>query len=148
MTKFGKNHRKAGTATNFKSVFDVDHKDISDIVNSVSNVNMNSGSDYYFSNYGQRINLGSERKVRSEQQQSSNKIQIVDFDDTSNSESSEEHILAPLGCMSGQNRPCLAWACKACKKKSVAIDRRKAATLRERRRLRKVSSGWRIFSVK
>lgn len=49
----------------------------------------------------------------------------------------DEHILAPK-CMAGKNRPCLTWACRACKKKSVAVDRRKAATLRERRRLRKV----------
>jgi hypothetical protein len=33
---------------------------------------------------------------------------------------------------------CLLWACKACKKKTITVDRRKAATLRERRRLRKV----------
>lgn len=59
-----------------------------------------------------------------------------DYDD--NSVSSEEHVLAPLACSAGQSRPCLTWACKACKKKSVAVDRRKAATLRERRRLRKV----------
>lgn len=55
----------------------------------------------------------------------------------------EEHIFEPLartgGGTDGQTkRPCLTWACKACKKKSVAVDRRKAATLRERRRLRKV----------
>ena len=36
-------------------------------------------------------------------------------------------------------RRCLLWACKACKKKTVTVDRRKAATLRERRRLRKVT---------
>lgn len=60
-----------------------------------------------------------------------------DQDDNSVS-SAEEHILAPMPCMGGQSRPCLAWACKACKKKNVTIDRRKAATLRERRRLRKV----------
>lgn len=48
------------------------------------------------------------------------------------------HILEPQsGCALGP-RKCLTWACKACKKKTVAIDRRKAATLRERRRLRKV----------
>ena len=35
-------------------------------------------------------------------------------------------------------RTCLLWACKACKKKTITVDRRKAATLRERRRLRKV----------
>lgn len=54
----------------------------------------------------------------------------------------EEHVFEPiarLGETEGQTkRPCLTWACKACKKKSVAVDRRKAATLRERRRLRKV----------
>lgn len=54
----------------------------------------------------------------------------------------EQHILEPLSHSTNgmpAKRPCLTWACKACKKKSVAIDRRKAATLRERRRLRKVS---------
>lgn len=53
----------------------------------------------------------------------------------------EEHIFEPLarpGDAGQTKRPCLTWACKACKKKSVAVDRRKAATLRERRRLRKV----------
>lgn len=47
------------------------------------------------------------------------------------------HVLEPRGDCAGP-RKCLAWACKACKKKTVTIDRRKAATLRERRRLRKV----------
>lgn len=50
------------------------------------------------------------------------------------------HVLEPRhgDCGSSGPRKCLAWACKACKKKTVTIDRRKAATLRERRRLRKV----------
>lgn len=48
------------------------------------------------------------------------------------------HVLEPRGDCAGP-RKCLAWACKACKKKTVTIDRRKAATLRERRRLRKVN---------
>lgn len=48
------------------------------------------------------------------------------------------HVLEPRSDCAGP-RKCLAWACKACKKKNVTIDRRKAATLRERRRLRKVS---------
>lgn len=66
----------------------------------------------------------------------------IELNDDSSSISStasteEHHILAPR-CMAGKNRPCLTWACKACKKKNVTIDRRKAATLRERRRLRKV----------
>uniref|UniRef100_A0A1A9VWA0 BHLH domain-containing protein n=1 Tax=Glossina austeni TaxID=7395 RepID=A0A1A9VWA0_GLOAU len=64
---------------------------------------------------------------------------FTDYDE--NSLSSEEHVLAPLVCTNAQSsRPCLTWACKACKKKSVAVDRRKAATMRERRRLRKESS--------
>ncbi|XP_055589196.1 myogenic-determination protein-like isoform X2 [Uranotaenia lowii] len=68
-----------------------------------------------------------------------------DFDDNSAS-SAEEHVLAPAaGCMASPNRPCLAWACKACKKKSVAVDRRKAATLRERRRLRKVNEAFEVL---
>lgn len=46
----------------------------------------------------------------------------------------EDHIQHVLG----PSRRCLAWACKACKRKTAAVDRRKAATLRERRRLRKV----------
>ena len=58
------------------------------------------------------------------------------------------HVLAPGGGVGGvgsvgngehQGRRCLLWACKACKKKNVTVDRRKAATMRERRRLRKVS---------
>ncbi|XP_061106641.1 myogenic factor 5 [Conger conger] len=34
---------------------------------------------------------------------------------------------------------CLAWACKACKRRSSVADRRRAATVRERRRLKKVN---------
>lgn len=61
----------------------------------------------------------------------------------SDDEKELNHILEPQnvgnGCGSINGpRKCLTWACKACKKKTVAIDRRKAATLRERRRLRKV----------
>lgn len=63
---------------------------------------------------------------------------IDDSSSMSSAASTEEHTLAPR-CMAGKNRPCLTWACKACKKKNVTVDRRKAATLRERRRLRKVT---------
>ncbi|CAH2016384.1 unnamed protein product [Acanthoscelides obtectus] len=62
--------------------------------------------------------------------------------------SSEHHVLEPAsGCMGGKEEPrrCLAWACKACKKKTVAVDRRKAATLRERRRLRKVNEAFEML---
>lgn len=52
------------------------------------------------------------------------------------------HVLAP-GCHGDSaDRQCLVWACKACKRKSVAVDRRKAATMRERRRLRKVNEAF------
>uniref|UniRef100_A0A1A9X2D0 BHLH domain-containing protein n=1 Tax=Glossina brevipalpis TaxID=37001 RepID=A0A1A9X2D0_9MUSC len=69
---------------------------------------------------------------------------FTDYDE--NSLSSEEHVLAPLVCTNAQSsRPCLTWACKACKKKSVAVDRRKAATMRERRRLRKVNEAFELL---
>ncbi|XP_030764323.1 transcription factor SUM-1 [Sitophilus oryzae] len=57
------------------------------------------------------------------------------------------HVLEPQnsGCSLSGPRKCLAWACKACKKKTVAIDRRKAATLRERRRLRKVNEAFELL---
>ncbi|KFP64209.1 Myogenic factor 6, partial [Cariama cristata] len=37
---------------------------------------------------------------------------------------------------------CLIWACKTCKRKSAPTDRRKAATLRERRRLKKINEAF------
>ncbi|ESP03908.1 hypothetical protein LOTGIDRAFT_99982, partial [Lottia gigantea] len=53
------------------------------------------------------------------------------------------HVLAPG--YHGPNRRCLLWACKACKKKTVTIDRRKAATMRERRRLRRVNEAFEVL---
>ncbi|NXN83063.1 MYF6 factor, partial [Bombycilla garrulus] len=59
------------------------------------------------------------------------------------SDSGEEHVLAPPGLrpphFPGQ---CLIWACKTCKRKSAPTDRRKAATLRERRRLKKINEAF------
>ncbi|XP_072123604.1 myogenic factor 5 [Mobula birostris] len=52
----------------------------------------------------------------------------------------EEHIKAPSG--HHQAGHCLMWACKACKRKSSNTDRRKAATMRERRRLKKVNQAF------
>ncbi|EDV91468.1 myogenic-determination protein [Drosophila grimshawi] len=76
----------------------------------------------------------------------SSPIYTTDYDDEDSSVSSEEHVLAPLVCASAQSsRPCLTWACKACKKKNVTVDRRKAATMRERRRLRKVNEAFEIL---
>ena len=35
------------------------------------------------------------------------------------------HVLAPGSPAHGPGRHCLLWACKACKKKTVTVDRRK-----------------------
>ncbi|KAJ8392276.1 hypothetical protein AAFF_G00076400 [Aldrovandia affinis] len=37
---------------------------------------------------------------------------------------------------------CLTWACRACKRRSSPADRRRAATARERRRLREVNGAF------
>ncbi|XP_023688138.1 myogenin [Paramormyrops kingsleyae] len=37
---------------------------------------------------------------------------------------------------------CLPWACRVCKRRSVTVDRRRAATLREKRRLKKVNEAF------
>lgn len=75
-----------------------------------------------------------------------------DYDSTESSIESDEdkelnHIFEPQNgnCINDGPRKCLAWACKACKKKTVTIDRRKAATLRERRRLRKVNEAFELL---
>lgn len=63
--------------------------------------------------------------------------------EASSDSSGEEHVLAPPGLQPphcpGQ---CLIWACKTCKRKSAPTDRRKAATLRERRRLKKINEAF------
>uniref|UniRef100_A0A182NS08 BHLH domain-containing protein n=1 Tax=Anopheles dirus TaxID=7168 RepID=A0A182NS08_9DIPT len=104
-------------------------------------VNGNGGGGGYLHD------LSAEQKLKLNIQQlhiRQKQLQLTDYDD--NSLSSEEHVLAPAsGCMASPNRPCLTWACKACKKKSVAVDRRKAATLRERRRLRKVNEAFEVL---
>ncbi|KAK1166803.1 myogenic factor 6 [Acipenser oxyrinchus oxyrinchus] len=43
---------------------------------------------------------------------------------------------------------CLIWACKTCKRKSAPTDRRKAATLRERRRLKKINEAFEALKRK
>ncbi|XP_045888734.1 myoblast determination protein 1 homolog [Micropterus dolomieu] len=55
-------------------------------------------------------------------------------------EEEDEHVRAPGG--PHQAGHCLLWACKACKKKTTHEDRRKAATMRERRRLSKVNNAF------
>uniref|UniRef100_A0A8C7YFA3 Myogenic differentiation 1 n=1 Tax=Oryzias sinensis TaxID=183150 RepID=A0A8C7YFA3_9TELE len=52
----------------------------------------------------------------------------------------DQHVRAPGG--PHQAGHCLLWACKACKRKTTHADRRKAATMRERRRLSKVNNAF------
>ncbi|XP_067951289.1 myoblast determination protein 1 homolog [Watersipora subatra] len=68
------------------------------------------------------------------------KAESIASDDLGSDDESHQHVLEPG--FHGQGRKCLLWACKACKKKTVAVDRRKAATMRERRRLRKVNEAF------
>ncbi|PWA30175.1 hypothetical protein CCH79_00014948 [Gambusia affinis] len=62
--------------------------------------------------------------------------------ETGGESSGEEHVLAPPGLQSHCEGQCLMWACKICKRKSAPTDRRKAATLRERRRLKKINEAF------
>lgn len=66
-----------------------------------------------------------------EKEKSCEEVKREKFDKVEEKEDHIQHVLGP-------SKRCLAWACKACKRKTAAVDRRKAATLRERRRLRKV----------
>ncbi|GAB0092457.1 Myogenic-determination protein [Sergentomyia squamirostris] len=131
MTKFSDKLCCKVSPDSYKSGYEVNHK-------------VSSSGEYYSHQYGSGI---SGQNGRSEQRgtrfESHQPQMSSDMDD--NSLSSEEHVLAPVGCSAGQSRPCLAWACKACKKKTVTVDRRKAATLRERRRLRKVNEAFELL---
>ncbi|XP_070541828.1 transcription factor SUM-1-like [Ptychodera flava] len=55
-----------------------------------------------------------------------------------------QHVFAP-GFPGQTQRKCLLWACKACKKKTITVDKRKAATMRERRRLKKVNAAFEVL---
>lgn len=57
-------------------------------------------------------------------------------DDLENVDDKFNHTSHPNG------HQCLAWACKACKRKTGPHDRRRAATLRERRRLKRVNQAY------
>ena len=69
----------------------------------------------------------------------------LDMDDLDDGSADEHipHVLAPG--FHGPGRRCLLWACKACKRKTVTVDRRKAATMRERRRLKKVNEAFEVL---
>lgn len=146
MTKFNKNQCNQNISQNFKSEYEFVHHNNKDntMPSSLSAstqhapiVNNSSLAMYQRYNNSSNSSASSDIKYNMVDIHSPNSSLTDDYDD--NSLSSEEHVLTPLACAAGQSRPCLTWACKACKKKSVAVDRRKAATLRERRRLRKVS---------
>ncbi|KAG8196806.1 hypothetical protein JTE90_027523 [Oedothorax gibbosus] len=71
-------------------------------------------------------------------------------DDPRHSDEDEEaHVPAPVSAhrwaQQDGRRNCLVWACKACKRKSVTVDKRKAATMRERKRLGKVNEAFEIL---
>ncbi|XP_076006442.1 myogenic factor 6 [Genypterus blacodes] len=68
--------------------------------------------------------------------------------ETGEESSGEEHVLAPPGLRSHCEGQCLIWACKVCKRKSAPTDRRKAATLRERRRLKKINEAFEALKRK
>ncbi|KAK7895944.1 hypothetical protein WMY93_021269 [Mugilogobius chulae] len=68
--------------------------------------------------------------------------------ETGGDSSGEEHVLAPPGLRTHCEGQCLMWACKICKKKSAPTDRRKAATLRERRRLKKINEAFEALKRK
>ena len=50
-----------------------------------------------------------------------------------------------LRCRQPAGHYCLTWACKVCKKRGGRVDRRHAATMRERKRLRKVNEAFEIL---
>ncbi|XP_068442508.1 myogenic factor 6 [Clinocottus analis] len=68
--------------------------------------------------------------------------------ETGGESSGEEHVLAPPGLRAHCDGQCLMWACKVCKRKSAPTDRRKAATLRERRRLKKINEAFEVLKRK
>ncbi|CAK1593041.1 unnamed protein product [Parnassius mnemosyne] len=76
--------------------------------------------------------------VKNETKSSENQTRNIDGKEEENH---IQHVFGP-------SRRCLAWACKACKRKTAAVDRRKAATLRERRRLRKVNAAFEELRIR
>jgi myogenic factor 5 len=130
-------HQNISSYMNYSHQHMIDNKLIKiENSNEIDKIHANFLSQYQQHHHYQQHH---QNQLQQQQQQLQQQQRLSDFDD--NSVSSEEHVLAPLNCIGGggSGSACLAWACKACKKKSVAVDRRKAATLRERRRLRKVS---------
>ncbi|XP_043803638.1 G-box-binding factor isoform X2 [Apis laboriosa] len=111
----------------------VDSDDASSIVSVDASADLESGSvEAEESNEGNELNESNERNHEL------NETEL------------HEHVPHPDVALDAATsihgpRRCLLWACKACKKKTVTVDRRKAATLRERRRLRKVNEAFEIL---
>ena len=97
-----------------------------------------TSSSQYLASPGNMIHSGS---MNHHQQVSRHEFRLkTELEYGEDSEEHVPHVLAPPSHNQGHThaRACLIWACKACKRKNVTVDRRKAATMRERRRLRKV----------
>ncbi|XP_014682026.1 PREDICTED: transcription factor SUM-1-like [Priapulus caudatus] len=69
----------------------------------------------------------------------------ADGSDATSDDEHVPHVFAPHFAHRHAPRRCLLWACKACKRKTVTVDRRKAATMRERRRLHKVNEAFELL---
>lgn len=60
----------------------------------------------------------------------------------------EDLVASRLGLQPHCAGRCVIWACATCKPKSAPTDRRKAATLRERRRLKKINEAFETLKKK
>ncbi|XP_014239548.1 myogenic-determination protein [Cimex lectularius] len=101
------------------------------------------GGDLVSSGRSSVTSSGSETGPWHKNEDADDRLAIRRCDDEEDSSCEEQHVLAPQAHHA--ERRCLLWACKACKRKSVTVDRRKAATLRERRRLRKVNEAFEVL---
>ncbi|XP_076244846.1 myogenic-determination protein nautilus [Calliopsis andreniformis] len=122
----------------------LDSDDASSIVSVDASADLESASvEAEESNEGNESNEPHESNETNETNESNERS------NESNESESSEHVPHPhaLDATSSAHGPrrCLLWACKACKKKTVTVDRRKAATLRERRRLRKVNEAFEVL---
>ncbi|XP_012176617.2 myogenic-determination protein [Bombus terrestris] len=121
------------------SRYAVDSDDASSVVSVDASADLESGSV--------------EAEESNEGNESNEPIEPIESNERSNESNENEHVPHPHVALDTADttasthgpRRCLLWACKACKKKTVTVDRRKAATLRERRRLRKVNEAFEVL---
>ncbi|XP_043528408.1 myogenic-determination protein-like isoform X1 [Frieseomelitta varia] len=121
------------------SKYAVDSDDASSVVSVDASADLGESGSVEESTEGNESNEPIEPNESSERSNESN-------------EHEHEHVPHPHAALDTADtasthgpRRCLLWACKACKKKTVTVDRRKAATLRERRRLRKVNEAFEVL---